>query len=438
MDQSRMATSMDGQPQPEVIDDNIKSESMANSPQLPAMEPAPATTQSPHHPHLTTESSDTNSMAGTTGLKKKGTASAIKKGPKRPNGGETKRPKKLRTETTNLASDDISEEEESDNGPYCICRGPDDHRWMICCETCEDWFHGACIDLDKSIGESLIEKFVCPNCTNEDLTTIYKKTCALGSCRKPARLTQSPSSVFCSNEHAQMWWERLLSRLPKGKRTAGLSDQLSQDEFMALLNSGLAGVDEQGMWRISKTPFAGEIPAEEDETKKDGESSPIFSDEEREFLEGTAQVRFQLAEETLLCHKMLTLIELAQERRRSAINAGRLGEDICGYDQRLDTVSARDAFAAFAKSPESDDIFHSSKLGDPLGEGDEVRGMCERKRCKVHSGWQKLLALGIKHQIREMAGQAAEVEEEERMLKEAATERCRRKKAETNWVEVLE
>lgn len=169
-----------------------------------------------------------------------------------------------------------------------------------------------------------------------------------------------------------------------------------------------------------------------------GETSLEFAEEEKKFLDSAAKVRFQLAEETLLCHKMLTLIELAQERRRSAINAGRFSEDICGYDQRLDTVSARDAFAAFAKTPESEAIFQSSKLGDPLGEGDEVRGMCERKRCKVHSGWQKLLGLGIKHQIREMAGQAAEVEEEERMLREAATEKARRKKAETNWVEVLE
>ena len=135
---------------------------------------------------------------------------------------------------------------------------------------------------------------------------------------------------------------------------------------------------------------------------------------------------------------MLTPIELVQERRRAAINAGKFAEDICGYDQRLDTISARDAFAAYLKSPEGQTVFETSKLDDPLGEGDATRGMCERKRCKTHSGWQKALALGIRHQIREIAAEVEEVGEEERIVKEASAERWKRKRAENNWVEVLE
>jgi COMPASS component SPP1 len=145
---------------------------------------------------------------------------------------------------------------------------------------------------------------------------------------------------------------------------------------------------------------------------------------------------------------MITLVELAQKRRRAAIDAGRFGDDVCGYDSRLDTVSARDAFAAFVKSPEGEAILKSEQLGPPPREdgvdgddGDDnddvTRGMCERKRCKAHAGWQKMLVLGIKHQMREMAGQAAEVSEEERVVMEAAGERWRRKRAEKNWVEVV-
>lgn len=166
--------------------------------------------------------------------------------------------------------------------------------------------------------------------------------------------------------------------------------------------------------------------------------SKILSEEERDFLDKAAKARFNLAEETIFCHQMLTLIEYVQERRRAAITAGRIGEDICGYDQRLDTITARDAFAAFVKSSEGEAIFKAAKLDDPLGEGDEVRGMCERKRCKVHQGWQKMLILGIKYQIREMASQAAEVGEEEKVVREAAGERRRRLRAENNWVEVVE
>ncbi|PTB64735.1 hypothetical protein BBK36DRAFT_1123637 [Trichoderma citrinoviride] len=365
--------------------------------------------------------------------KKKGTASAIKKNAKRPKSArEPKKPKSARTalgsEANSTAAEDASDEDdESDHGPYCICRGPDDHRWMICCERCEDWFHGECVHISKDIGESLIEKFICPNCTTDKLVTIYKKTCTLSSCRKAARLTHSPPSVFCSDEHAQMWWERMLAKLPKARTKSALSDELSQEEFMALLSSDLATIGGDGSWTL-RAPFSG----------KPAEVNGDDTEEEREYLDRKAKARFKLAEETLLCQKMIALVEMVQERRRAAISAGRIAEDICGYDQRLDSIGARDAFAAFVKSPEGEAIFQASKVDDPQGEGDEVRGMCERKRCKIHSGWHKMLLLSVKYQIKEMADQAAEVGEDERILREAAEERWRRRQAERNWVEVLD
>ncbi|PKK42499.1 hypothetical protein CI102_12173 [Trichoderma harzianum] len=385
-------------------------------------------------------------MAGSTSAakKKKGTASTVKKPSKRPKSvRDPKKPKSVRStvgsEANSTAAEDASDEDdESDNGPYCICRGPDDHRWMICCERCEDWFHGECVHLAKDVGESLIEKFICPNCTTDNLMTIYKKTCTLGSCRKAARLTHSPPSVFCSDEHAQIWWERMLSKLPKARTKAALSDELSQEEFMALLSSDLATIDGDGSWTL-RAPFSGK-PSEinGDETAAEERLAQILTEEEKEYLDKKANARFKLAEETLLCQKMMTLVEMVQERRRAAISAGRIGEDICGYDNRLDSICARDAFAAFVKSPEGEVIFQASKVDDPLGEGDEVRGMCERKRCKIHSGWHKMLLLAVKHQIKEMADQAAEVGEDERILREAAEERWRRRQAEKNWVEVIE
>lgn len=336
---------------------------------------------------------------------------------------------------------------------------------MICCEGCEDWFHGECIKLNKDIGEHLIEKFICPNCTTEELATIYKKTCALNACRKAARLTQSEASAFCSNEHAQTWWERMVSRLPKAKSRKGLDGQLAQEEFMALLNGNLEAIDAAGLWTLAKTPFSdtnvhttngtkqGEsalLGARRDlphtssmfttlasSTTSDGSLLKILSHEENEFLDHTAQARLQLNEETVLCHKMFTLIELAQQRRRAAIDAGHFAEDICGYDSRLDVVSARDVFSAFVHSPEGEEVFRLSMLADPLGEDDAVRGMCDRKRCKAHSGWQKTLALGIKHHIREMADETAAMEDEENIVRAAAEERWKRRQAESNWVEVL-
>ena len=253
----------------ELIEEPIKSEDTpAQSPRLQNLDAAPpSVSKSPSQPIPSTETNESADMAvAGQKSKKKGTATTAKKAPKRPRGSGPKRaPKKAKSAAAanGAADDDAMEEDgsddESDHGPYCLCRGPDDHRWMICCEKCEDWFHGECINLDKGIGESLIEMFICPNCTNDNLTTLYKKTCALGACRKPARLSSDERSVFCSNEHAQAWWERMVSRLPKSRAKTGLNDQLTQDELMALLNSGLASIDEKGLLKLAKAPFQGDI-----------------------------------------------------------------------------------------------------------------------------------------------------------------------------------
>ncbi|KAK2676158.1 Zinc finger, PHD-type [Fusarium oxysporum f. sp. vasinfectum] len=425
----------------EPVENDTKSETVAGSTPQPPSDAHPASSNSPSHPPST--SAELYNMAAHTASKKKGTASAVKKTPKRSKktGGPraAKRAKPARSGSTGDAHESAgSELEESDHGPYCLCRGADDHRWMICCENCEDWFHGECINMNKEIGENLIEKFICPLCTNENLTTLYKKTCALGGCKKAAPIAQEEKSVFCSNEHAQTWWERMVAKLPKAKGKGGVNDQLTQEEFMALLQGGLSGTDEEGLWRLVKAPFAGTESNGTNGTEKENPDQMHLSAEEKEYLENAAAARFHLAEETVLCHKMLTLLEFAHERRQAAITAGRFKEDICGYDQRLDSISARDAFEAFAKSPEGEAIFKASQLSDPLGEGDEVRGMCERKRCKIHSGWYKMLSLGLKHQIREMATQADEVGEEEKAMRQAAKDRWRRKQSEKNWVEVLD
>lgn len=465
----------------ELVEEPVKSEVAADSPQIQNLEPAPQPQPesiSPSQPIPSTEvdSSESFEMAATkrpTGPpKKKGTAQAAKvtkkKVPKSRRLSPKSTPKSTPRSTPGIANkeeDEVMDDapgsgDESDNGPYCLCRGPDDHRWMICCEKCEDWFHGECIDLSKDIGENLIEKFICPKCTNGSLTSLYKKTCGLGACRKPARITLGEGSMFCSNDHAQMWWERMINRLPKSKaKAAGLNDQLTQDEFMALLDSKLAVVDEEGMFRLAKMPFQDDaVQADNGDTSKvssthyvlftdmiivpEQDLSHVLTSEEKTFLDQAAESRYRLGEETALCKHMVTMLELAQKRRKAAIDAGKIGEDICGYDFRLQTIGARDAFAAFIKSPEGVAILESNELGAPPAEdGDDeddlIRGLCERKRCKRHQHWRKTLALSIRYQSNLMTRQAAEIGEEERLVREAALERSRRKQAETNYVEVL-
>ncbi|OAA60652.1 Zinc finger, FYVE/PHD-type [Cordyceps fumosorosea ARSEF 2679] len=409
----------------------IKNESAAASPRAASPRAASST------PIPSTETGDaTPASTRASPPKKKGTAATVKKAPaKRPPKSTTlatakKGPKK--GPRRGAGADDAGEGD-SDNGPYCLCQGPDDHRWMICCEGCDDWFHGECIDLSKEVGENLIEKFICPRCTTKQLRSVYKRSCSMGTCKKAARLGQAPPSYFCSPEHAQAWWERLVARLPKTAAGGGgrLTDQLSQDEFMALLSSGLATVDEEGHWALTASPFT---TSDAKAIATDNSSDSILSDEERVYVEQAAHARRQLEAETLLCHQMLALVELAQERRRAAVAAGRLADDMCGYDPRLDTISARDAFAAYAASPEG----AAALAPGGEGEADDAHGMCERKRCKTHAGWQKSLPLGVRQQIRETAAQSEVEEARERLVREAAAERWRRKQSERNWVEVLE
>ena len=48
------------------------------------------------------------------------------------------------------------EEDGEDDDPerlWCICQKPHNNRFMICCDRCEDWFHGSCVGITKAIGE---------------------------------------------------------------------------------------------------------------------------------------------------------------------------------------------------------------------------------------------------------------------------------------------
>lgn len=266
----------DDQPRFALIDDAAKPQALPEPPRTSAQQATsnPPPPSSPA-PLASTEAPDPTPAAIAAPPKKRGTAATAKKGPKRPrNGDSRKKPKKPKSAPGARGTDEASGGDESDNGPYCLCRGPDDHRWMICCETCEDWFHGECVNITKEIGESLVEKFVCPRCTRGNLVTIYKKTCALGTCRKPARLRHDQRSVFCSSEHAQTWWEHLVARLPKTQPKAGPGQQqLSQPELMAVLGSDLACVGEDGSWKVARSPFSGDLPRGSSDEGK-GESTP--------------------------------------------------------------------------------------------------------------------------------------------------------------------
>ena len=66
-----------------------------------------------------------------------------------------------------MEDDDEEEEEEpnsdSEDDPnrlWCICRQPHNNRFMICCDMCQDWFHGKCVHITKAMGMYLFINYL--------------------------------------------------------------------------------------------------------------------------------------------------------------------------------------------------------------------------------------------------------------------------------------
>ncbi|XP_074645336.1 CXXC-type zinc finger protein 1-like isoform X2 [Tubulanus polymorphus] len=56
---------------------------------------------------------------------------------------------------------------------YCICRSTDANRFMICCDNCEEWYHGDCIDVTQKQAKN-IKIFYCGSCRNRDNSLVIK------------------------------------------------------------------------------------------------------------------------------------------------------------------------------------------------------------------------------------------------------------------------
>ncbi|KAF9142890.1 PHD finger protein 3 [Mortierella sp. GBA39] len=99
---------------------------------------------------------------------------------------------------------------------YCHCQKPDDGNVMIQCDSCRQWFHGACVDITEEVAEMMElknEKFFCEPCDDRvqawkstgsadigNAFTVYSdsRDCDLPTCLNEARST----SDYCSEECA--------------------------------------------------------------------------------------------------------------------------------------------------------------------------------------------------------------------------------------------
>ncbi|KAI1778968.1 hypothetical protein F4818DRAFT_403030 [Hypoxylon cercidicola] len=412
-----------------------------SSPQLPEQpNPTPVKSDADEKQHTSSPVDSAKMKLAPT--KKKGTAAAAKKGPRKARVSKSKTNSKKDASTgpaADAGANEASSEDETDNGPYCICRGPDDHRWMISCDVCEDWFHGECVDLEKDTGEKLVERFVCPNCTDgKQNYTKYKKTCSLPGCKLAARLyTKSlkDRSVFCSSDHCDQWWISMINTLPTKTAAAKAIEVLTQEDFVGLL---IATAEQTNTnWKLGDPPFGNMVGLWANGLPT---CPGILRDEEQAFLQNSAAERLALGNEVVQYKKMMQIVDWAQHRRQQAIEGGKFTKDSCGYDFRLDTVTARHQFGEFLETAEGQAPFKAGRLDAPLepSEGDPAtRGMCEKKRCKPHNGWYKLLMSAVRVLMKETAAAAADKLHVEAIMRQEAEARFERRELENNSVEVL-
>ncbi|XP_023934034.2 uncharacterized protein LOC112043019 isoform X2 [Bicyclus anynana] len=81
--------------------------------------------------------------------------------------------------------------EDDPNRIWCICKQPHNNRFMICCDGCEDWFHGKCVNITKAMGQQMEEQGIewrCPNCV--------KKTPSAKNINKVASMAKDNAGVI--------------------------------------------------------------------------------------------------------------------------------------------------------------------------------------------------------------------------------------------------
>ncbi|CAG9824961.1 unnamed protein product [Phaedon cochleariae] len=94
------------------------------------------------------------------------------------------------------------EEEESEDDPnklWCICNQPHNNRFMICCDTCEEWYHGKCVNITKSMGQQMEaegKEWICLFCKDP---LLERPQAAARRIRKASRNSRASSDSAGSN-----------------------------------------------------------------------------------------------------------------------------------------------------------------------------------------------------------------------------------------------
>ena len=83
----------------------------------------------------------------------------------------------MEAETTAKEEDDSDGDDKESDGDWnseddperlwCVCQQPHNNRFMICCDSCLDWYHGRCVSITKKMAKEMEEagnEWTCPKC----------------------------------------------------------------------------------------------------------------------------------------------------------------------------------------------------------------------------------------------------------------------------------
>lgn len=358
-----------------------------------------------------------------------------------------------------------------DNTLYCICRKPDNHKWMIGCDGgCDDWFHGSCVDMVQA-DEDLVDKFICPNCETAGRgETTWKPMCRREGCRKPARLTKNKESKYCTDECGVLFFQEQLQRTAGAKKTARKSKkkgskegednaQVSdEDEEPTPLGGVLRAKDLKALTTASKDIEAfkrlgsGVLspPQTASPTKATFDGVPNGTSNPTEDLPLTPSEIAHLNALHIEKSDLKVKLEVLKDREKfvsmAREQATRYAEkekikvkEFCGYDSRLswsDTEflrwrksrhgAAAFKFSTLAPTPEqmaSLDAGGDTQMNGVNGEEKEKEVICAKKRCPKHPQWQKLNLQDARFEELEVVEAIKECEKEERSVRERARRR---------------
>lgn len=357
------------------------------------------------------------------------------------------------------ASDDEGESSE-DHNLYCICKKPDNHKWMIGCDGgCDDWFHGDCVNM-KQADEELVDKFICPLCEDGGKGhTTWKPMCRREGCRKPARLGKDRESKYCSDNCGTLFMTEQLQRTAgangtkdkskkskkKGTKTEeGQGDEeeptplggvLRSKDLKALVDASPNIQTFKNLGTGVLTPPQTASPNRATFDGSNGVDGFGFTASETQRLNALHNEKSQLKDRLEVLKDREKFVSMAKEQATRVAEREKIKmKEFCGYDSRLSWSDAeflhwrngKHGTAAFKFSTLSPTVEQVESM--PVVNGSDMsveakETACLKKRCSKHPQWQKLNLQDARFEELEVVEAIRECEKEEKSVRERARRR---------------